>query len=278
MKQLSPSKLHPASANGIASTPTHDANSELKLILGGYSYGSIIVSRLPPLREILYTFRNMQDNIAIAEILQRARTISQWTHEKLDSVRQANGTPPRQSRKHSPSVTIGGDEIQTDHGRISREGGRRSIDLEGLRKSLDIPKRIKEHKRQTQSWGQRSSSVEPEKPDNGNWPSPKPHYLLLSPVLGLVGSALSAFDSSSGAEDVKDTLAKEPTLVIYADKDVFTSTKKVRQWTQTISSRSEDFRAVEVNGAGHFWREPGVIRKLRSALGVWVQELQIESR
>lgn len=271
---VSPPRLHPLSATNPYSTPTQDGRSEVKLILGGYSYGSIIASRLPPLRSILSHFQNAKDGTAVAEILHRARTMSGWTNEKLETARQNDVRQPKQPRRHSPSISMGGEETPSDQRRISREDSRRSVDLEGLRRSLDIPRRIKEHKSHSRSREQAPSPAEKDGCDDVDLPSTKPQYLLVSPVLGIVGSALSAFNVHGEATDVNTTLAREPSLVIYGDKDVFTSTRRIRQWTQKLGSNSNRFRAIEVNGAGHFWREHGVAGKLGNAINSWVQELR----
>ena len=265
-----PPKLHPASATSSPLSSLQDRSSDAKLILGGYSYGSIIVNRLPSLREMLARFKNPEDGTAVAEILHRARTISGWTNEKLEAIRQTDIHRPKSSRKHSPSITMGGEETSSDQRRISRENGRRSVDFEGLRKSLDIPRRIKEHKSHSRSQERKPSAAVGDHADV-DVPSIGAHYLLISPVLGIIGSALSAFGNTT---DVTTTLASEPTLVVYGDNDVFTTTRKIRQWTQKLSSSSGRFRAVEVNGAGHFWREHGVAERLSNAIEYWVKELR----
>ncbi|KAL9079032.1 MAG: hypothetical protein Q9157_002047 [Trypethelium eluteriae] len=269
---VTPSQLHPESAVDPKLQSAQDLRPPFKLILGGYSYGSVIVTRLPPLRDMLSGFRHPEDGTAASEILQRARTISSWTIEKVEAARRAN------ARRLTPSITMGGEETPSDQRRVSREGGGHSLDLEGLRRSLDIPRRIKEHRSHTRSREHTPSSTEKSDHDDEDMPSIKVQYLLVSPVLGIVGSALSAFGAHGDPADVKTTLAKEPTLAVYGDKDIFTSTRKVRQWAQRLSSNSDRFWAVEVNGAGHFWRERGVTAKLRSAIESWVTKLQAASR
>ena len=271
--QRSPPKLHPASAANLPLSSLPDERPEVKLIFGGYSYGSIIVSRLPCPREILSHIRGLDDDSAMTEILQRARTISGWTSQKLEGTHPANTNPKKLMRPHSPSITMGGEETM-DQRRVSKEGGRKSVDLDGLKKSLDIPRRIKEHKNHSRS-RENTPSHHDEEIDDLHATTPfKAQYLMISPVLGLVGSALSAFGNPNEVADLKTTLAKEPTLVVYGDKDVFTSTRKTQQWTQKLSSTSDRFCAVEVNGAGHFWQERGAIERMRNAVGLWVRETQ----
>ena len=269
----SSSMLHPESNSQAPSASSQDIKQNVKLILGGYSYGSIIVTRLPPFREILSRFKNPKASSAAAEILQRARTISDWTKQKIEASRQANVRRQTPSRRHSPSITIGGEEMPSEQRHSSREGGLRNVDPEGLRKSLDVTKRLKGQKSHSHDGGQITPSTEISA-DDINLPLVELHYLLVSPVLGILGSALSAFGAHSEDENVKTTLAKGPTLVVYGDHDMFTTLRKIRSWTHELQSRPGRFHAVEVLDAGHFWREPGVAEKLRDAIGIWIQELQ----
>ncbi|KAI9703386.1 MAG: hypothetical protein M1820_005858 [Bogoriella megaspora] len=248
-----------------------------QIILGGYSYGSLIASRLPPLSIILANFVGVPDGTAAAEILCRARTISSWTNENLASVReQARARKSRQggARKHSPSITMGGEETPMSE-RASRDVlGKRSIDLEGIRKSLEIPRRTKEKRSGGFSPGN-SPALSQDKAQNGyDIPSLNVRYLLISPVFGVIGSSIFLFTSDVGPDSAtfKATLGNEKSLLVYGDEDVFTNTKKTRQWTGKLSSVSSKFRAVEVSGAGHFWREPGAAEKLTTAIRTWAQE------
>lgn len=47
-------------------------------------------------------------------------------------------------------------------------------------------------------------------------------------------------------------------LVVFGDRDEFTSVEKYREWQKGLEevSSSERLRVVEVEGASHFWRGP----------------------
>lgn len=69
-------------------------------------------------------------------------------------------------------------------------------------------------------------------------------------------------------------LAANPTLAVFGTKDGFTSVAKYRDW----AARSETvegtmFRAVEVDGAGHFYVEEGVAMVLRDAVADFASDL-----
>jgi pimeloyl-ACP methyl ester carboxylesterase len=67
-----------------------------------------------------------------------------------------------------------------------------------------------------------------------------------------------------------ELVGKHVSLAVYGDQDIFTSSKKVRQWAERLSSATGSrFEHVEIEGGGHFWHEDGVVEKLRTALKEW---------
>lgn len=130
-------------------------------------------------------------------------------------------------------------------------------------------------------------------------------YLLISPLLPPVSSFLLGFGSGSwagwakglvgmghhhhhrhqrhggqaavdGAGDGSGGFGIEesgvPVLVVYGDGDTFTGVKKYRRWRERMMGASTSWSGVEVEGAGHFWHEEGVMEELEGAVRTWVGE------
>ena len=103
------------------------------LIMGGYSYGSMITMQLPPLVEMLRPFVAPELGTAAAEIRLRAEHLAEHQNAILASVREAWG---HGSRLRSPGLRVGGTESGEVRGSIE---GRRSLILEAeerIRKSF----------------------------------------------------------------------------------------------------------------------------------------------
>ncbi|KJZ75288.1 hypothetical protein HIM_05214 [Hirsutella minnesotensis 3608] len=116
--------------------------------------------------------------------------------------------------------------------------------------------------------------------------APRPAYLLVSPLQGLVTHLAtmslvpSLFggrghrhehdkqwrEAGAGADEAK--LVRNPTLAVYGDRDVFVSAGKLRAWSGRLAGAQESmFRGLEVPTAGHFWAEEGVLGAMRDAAG-----------
>ncbi|KAF7715766.1 Alpha/beta hydrolase fold-1 domain-containing protein [Penicillium ucsense] len=109
-------------------------------------------------------------------------------------------------------------------------------------------------------------------------------YLLVSPLLPPVSQLLTAFTALTvnvgGRASAKvlpagrptDRLSAHRTLALFGDQDTFTSARKLRRWVEDMSRISQSqFQDCEIDGAGHFWREPGAEARARHALQEWLQ-------
>lgn len=103
-------------------------------------------------------------------------------------------------------------------------------------------------------------------------------YLLVSPVLFPLSTVLLppglAMPKTHGTDASAGVLSlKHPTLVAFGDSDHFTSAKKLRQWAGKLASESAGlWKWIQVDGAGHFWREEGVAERLEGRLVEWIKE------
>ncbi len=258
----------------------------LKLILGGYSYGSLIASHLPAIDEILKRFANAQQGKAEAEIRLRASGLAaQWNRDA--ELRQeihrgrslrANGdlSPPA----HSMSTVVGGEESEEGSRRASRES-RRS--MSALRRSFE---RTRKGPGNHSSNEPRASFESEERLTSIPVQAPQVNYLLVSPLLPPISDLATMFTrlaasrlregllNDSSTHNITEGLHSCETLAIYGSKDVFTSRKKLRAWSEAMSARPNSrFHFHEVLNAGHFWREEGVEAELKKTIRQWLEQL-----
>ena len=264
----SPGLSSPGSSHLLSPVPSASPSppqAGVILILGGYSYGSLVASHLPPISEILAPFSRPEEGSTAAEIRRRALHLADaWNDEH------------RARRRHAHASALHGGECEPGS-RRSRELSRRSVEF--LRRSMD---------RSREKLGlspRRTAVTAAETLREVGLPSLRLAFLLVSPLLPPVSSLLSMFarhgllhrSSNSGLEDDEaqaSRLARGPTIAIYGDDDLFTSSKKLRRWTSRLKQRPESsFQATEIPNAGHFWHSPEVQRTLANTVTLWAQSL-----
>ncbi|KAH7406124.1 hypothetical protein DE146DRAFT_676693 [Phaeosphaeria sp. MPI-PUGE-AT-0046c] len=250
------------------------------VILGGYSYGSLILKHLPPVSDILRSSASAVSGSATDEILHRSRTLAQqsnttWINTARSQEREGRS---RTQRHEKPSpVIMGGEETTPDKRKTSRDI-RRSVDRGP---SGDFGRRLRSfshsHCRRTDDptpLPQEIVEIAPMIP-------PRVHYLLISPlttpISSLAATGLGQKLWSKSKVVFEDITRQHPTLAIYGDSDIFTSAKRIRDWSEQLKKGTPDslFSSVEVPRAGHFWVEGGAEEALRNALCNWdvVQEV-----
>ncbi|KAH0313895.1 hypothetical protein KCU74_g12994, partial [Aureobasidium melanogenum] len=116
-----------------AQSPTeNDSNipsEHITLILGGYSYGSLIVTHLPPTSEILTMFRETQASTWTSDILKRAKELALQTNTILsnqaDTRGRLPGSPLRKKHKRQSSsqhsIVYGGSDSPSPADRHSMD-------------------------------------------------------------------------------------------------------------------------------------------------------------
>lgn len=259
---------------------THDSNEQsllpsdhaIKLIFGGYSYGSLITSHLPDPQEIVKSLHEAEQGTAIAEIKSRAETLVTQVNEELRAERvalEAKRSPSSpNAKKHGHTLSVGGEETSPEKRRQSHEG-RLSSDL---RRSLDLPRKIASLRRKNQFRHEITAVT-------SNSESPpihvEPSYLLISPLLPPISSlATLPFGFRSlrhNNDELSKRLSLHHSLAVFGNDDVFTSAHKLRKWAQSISEeQGSEFRYVEIEHAGHFWRDHGVQNALKTAIKNWI--------
>ncbi|KAK5711542.1 hypothetical protein LTR15_012383 [Elasticomyces elasticus] len=282
--------------------PASVRRKPLSLLLGGYSYGSLILARIPSVRTIQQHFEPAVVGTAVAEIVLRARTLAQQTYQAAKDTEELKYASPQElspteatslsptKRTIGSPVTLGGEETDSSDRRRSRDS-RRSVDI--IRKSVDIPRRMKAHMRHSSGSGkqrhrQRASDEVAahqisDKVGLRSMPEVEVHYLIISPVVLPFGTSLCPpgppFPQISGRKSLPDVHAgamflKQPTLAIFGTKDGFTPIRRLRAWAEKQSSQATGFEWERIEGAGHFWHEEGVMRALQERIGKWLATLR----
>lgn len=283
------SPLLPIQSSIPTSTDPLDAvRSRLILVLGGYSYGSLIAMNLPSIDAILARFTNIIEGTAEAEIRLRAFNLStQWNTEAYCKPRRGRSLMVEDAtRDTSHSIAMGGDESEPGTRRKSRES-RRSVNL--IRQSIDRS-RQRLRPRKSSSEEVPASIYSDEKLTSTEELLPETHYLLISPLLPPISMFATMFTKlDSRRHDhlpfptrrhngrlslPTENLLHHPTLAIYGDRDFFTSPKKLRKWAEHLAEAEDSrFRFREIAGAGHFWHEEGVEAEMRNAIGSWAADV-----
>ena len=209
------------------------------------------------------------------------------TEESAASARGRTLKPEQSTRspsKRASPMTVGGEETNPTDRRRSRDS-RRSVDV--IRKSVEVPHRIKAHIKQRHashgSTAPRDESENPKTPStifhDPNAPAVSTSYLFISPVLlpftntllppGAPTSGLSLGKGDTGSS--KQYLS-HPTLTVFGSDDGFTSSKRLKHWAEKQAKDTKaDFQWREIETAGHFWNEPGVLQALQQTAGNWIE-------
>jgi hypothetical protein len=243
------------------------------VILGGYSYGSLILKHLPPVPTIIRPFASPIVGSSNDEITTRAHKLAEQSNLVWTNISRTKERESRTKRKgHEPKafVTIGGEETTPEKRRSSRDI-RRSVDR-GL--SVELGSRLRSLSHSHRRCKDDILPIPVETADRASITMPEVRYLLISPltppISTLVAPALGQKFWSKPRGDHEGIVALHTTLAVYGDQDIFTSAKRTRDWSEQLKAMpGSRVSSVEVAEAGHFWVEDGVEDKLRGALRRW---------
>lgn len=285
------STLSPIPSNQAISPKSFEAGRQrITIILGGYSYGSLLASHLPTIDLILQRYAKIAKGSAEAEIRLRAQTLStQWNkeshkHAVVERGRSLNSHAPSGCSSRNLGIVFGGEESEPGSRRASRDSNR---SLEFVRRSVDRSRR----KLDSRTRNNEINAEGEEHLELLKMPEPEAHYLLISPLLPPISLFATMFSRFSKASDDKDniswsvgkrhasaalceTLVSHPTLAIYGDRDFFTSPKRLRRWAEGLAEQPNSlFRFKEIRNAGHFWQEDGVDVQMWVCIKEWLQDI-----
>jgi alpha/beta superfamily hydrolase len=242
-------------------------NDSVLIVLGGYSYGSLIASHLPDPCDILKTFSTPEEGSAAAEIKNRAASLAGQMNEQLRVLGAARLYRGKSEHKHGQTLAVGGEETSPDKRRRSTEI-RRSADV---KRSLDLPRTLSQFRRKSHEI--KPACTPPTPVVDTILPRIESAYLLVSPLLSPI-SSLTALSLKQDSAENCERFSSAPSLAVFGDNDFFTSVKKLRKWSQAVSSKpGSKFRYVEIPGAGHFWHDHNAQKSLRVAVKEWLGEL-----
>jgi len=202
------------------------------VILGGYSYGSLILKHLPPVSTILQRFSSPLAGSAADEVLLRAHKLADQSNlDWINEARYAEREKRRIKHEHKTSVTIGGEETSPDKRRSSREA-QRSLDVP---RSLDFGRRLRSLSHRGRRPGNSATSLEQA---DVSVAAPEIRYLLISPLTPPISTvaapALGPKLWSRSTDADLSTIGKFSSLAIYGDQDIFASAKKIREWCEAL--------------------------------------------
>lgn len=282
------------------------------LIMGGYSYGAMITTQLPPLPAVLAAFASPAAASDAAHIRLRAETLAHQQRELLlMSTSLAVGGAGARARgrdRRSLRVGQGGGSLSSHAGRKSHES-RRSFSIDEAEEKLR--KGVQEFIARTRqlspggSRGRNRGFSAPDPPASSTASAaapaststlppieslvrPRPAYILVAPLQGIITSLATMSRSLTSADPSAEAkLWQNPTLAVFGNQDVFVSARKLRDWTArmegggngTTSSESDTegtvsrFEGREVDGAGHFWIEEGVLGQMMGWVDQFVRGL-----
>lgn len=263
----------------------------MTLLLGGYSYGSLITSHLPTMEQVLNRFAKTSRGTAEDEIRLRALSLSMQWNKEADLQSEVRGRGLRSKEKlgessHSIAIVMGGEATEPGTNRSSRDS-KRSFDI--IRKSVDRSRR-RLALRKPSSGHESEPHLSEENVSTTEIPLPRVQYLLISPLLPPISSLATMFskldshfpsfsqphESTGGlhtSSHSEHMLTSHPTLAVYGGNDFFTSHKKLRKWAENLVGKpGSNFQFREIAGAGHFWQEEGVEKLMRCSIREWLQE------
>lgn len=280
----------PTSTSETPSPRTSSRSSNVTLLLSGYSYGFLILSRLPPVAEMLGRFEAAPRGTTAAEIILRAYRLakeSRFTLEAKQAMPQSRGrrlTPAdaTKPRLHASPVVVGGEETPPQERRRSRETSR-SANI--VHRGVEVPSRIKAHIRRRSSGVRHGTGHGPMQSQDSistgtttRVPGVRVMYLLISPVLPPLAHTLVPPASWTGLKGGVDKSTGVwsltcPTLAVWGSIDSFTSNRRLKAWAERLyKAEPSVFKWIDFEGAGHFWREQGVMKSMTEGMKEWIKE------
>ncbi|KAF4479172.1 hypothetical protein CGGC5_v011766 [Colletotrichum fructicola Nara gc5] len=228
--------------------PGSSTSDQPVLLLGGYSYGAMITTQIPPIAHILAQFKAPAVGSAAADIRLRAQHLAEQQNVILASARAAQSTSPR---KKYLGMRVGGDE---DTQRKSHDS-RRSFSMDAEDKiRRGVNELLAKTKRHHHHLHHRGGDVVPEEKEDA------------APVAASEQQNTPlVLDEVGGLTQLSETkLVENQTLALFGDKDGFVPVAKLRNWVERLESVERSrFHGEEVATAGHFWTEGKVASVLR---------------
>ncbi|GAB1734991.1 hypothetical protein NU219Hw_g63t2 [Hortaea werneckii] len=269
----------------------------LQIIFGGYSYGSLVLARLPPLEAITHRLREATTGTAAHEITTRARTLAERTCKATKEAAEnrargrGHGSRSTTAPARSSPLTMGGEETDSSERRRSRES-KRALSI--ARKGAQLPHRIKAQRREHSEKrsgpphephnNEDDMPIDDQDQDQAAEPAVSPNYLLISPVLLPLTTMLcppgpsisfTGLTKHPGSGTGGYSFSDHNSLALFGTADIFTSSKRLQAWAEKQKSSNPRFEWKQVEDAGHFWHEEGAMEALEGRIASWVKGLTL---
>ncbi|KAI0144525.1 Alpha/Beta hydrolase protein [Xylariaceae sp. FL1272] len=231
-------------------------------LFAGYSYGAIIVTRLPPAELVLSHFEAPVVHTPAADIRLRAQHLA----EQQRDLRALSPKSPRSSL----GMRVGGGDGHDGHEKEVH--GEEKI-KRGVKDLLQRSKIVLRKKGASKEKGGEETEPCLEKLDGMEF---RAAYLLVSPPVGVVSNlaTMSLGVGRGGAEDRDEKFVRHNSLCVYGGQDGFISNRKIRDWSRRLAGgEATRWRAAEVAGAGHFWIEVGAMSQVQDAVDRFASEV-----
>ncbi|KAI6246698.1 hypothetical protein HI914_04675 [Erysiphe necator] len=255
--------------------------SRTRLLLAGYSYGALITMSLPAtIQSILEPFEEPLVNSTHGRIRQKARDLAkQQISSTKGPMYLSNQDQPQKSMS---IVAQGPGECPYDSwldSRLSYSSPKNSMNSG----SFTFQQNYRSENSSDYSPFYESNKLNETLPQIKIAGSIDVAYLLVSPIQGIICDLLTFWSfkpwrqrNSLTDRDIK--LKLSPTLAIYGEGDFYVSAKSIQDWAEKlavpdIGQETNQFKYVEISGAGHFWNNESATR-LWAEIRIFVQKLK----
>jgi pimeloyl-ACP methyl ester carboxylesterase len=246
------------------------ADGRMDVVFAGYSYGSLVATRLPDPAALLAPFSAPLPPPPLGE---SAREVVGRARKLADKVNGGalRAAAPGHGRRGSGQRQRQRDAVSGD----GACGGGEGADGAPAAAAGAPAARLKEA-----GGDEPKPSTPVVAPETTVPPSPSPlgldaHYLLISPLLPPISTltALPLFAPSADADEEAHLkkFREWPTLAVFGGRDVFTSAHRLAAWCEERRKANARFDWFEVPGAGHFWHERGAMAEANRHVREWVR-------
>jgi hypothetical protein len=282
-------RLQPAPPTTVVSTDDEgrkvDDDGEddrMDVVFAGYSYGSLITTRLPDPTALLAPFSTLAPGREAREVATRARLFAE------DANRGALRPPSRASGRRRSHHQRGKRSVDSTAAGTADDAGGGAGGGAAAAAGAAEAAHVGDAQRRTEPKGEPASTPSDRPapaapPPNAAPPLPASisphtvaaHYLLVSPILPPI-STLTALPPLLDASDAGDEAAHlqkfrdRPALAVFGDRDVFTSARRLTAWCEERGRTNARFDWREVPGAGHFWHERGAMGEATLRIKEWI--------
>ncbi|KAK4508246.1 hypothetical protein PRZ48_001984 [Zasmidium cellare] len=250
----------------------------IHVLLAGYSFGGLIMARLPHVGKMIERFANAPEDSFEAKIREQARTLAESDQKVLDSKTIPNGykmasgafQSPERHRERDARIAVGSSDTNP------RKSGDSRRSEEIVRNIISHVPHVRKHSGDRPR--AKSEVTRPTTASSTNEAGPKVRaaYLMISPVLFPLTTFLVPpgllFGKFHYDHDSLGLLSLTcPIYVVYGEHDNFTSSKRLDQWVEKLKHNNHQVVSEKIAGAGHFWNGKHV-DTLQKRVQAWLKD------